>query len=776
MTSNTASPEMQKGSQHKTRSGLWFAWLLCCLVLMAAASGVNSAIRDPALNLAGGVVTLKSDNGRVLLEASKDKFEEHSESSSSSASVGAVIGFNGGKAEFGINASGAMSKGNGDGTSTKHNNTQINAAQGVHIESAGDTSLIGAVVSAPKISGHVGGNLLVESPQDTAKYDEKSKSLSASVTVGPSSGSGSASYGKTDIHSNHTSVGKQQTAIRAGDEGFQLQVDGKTELRGGQITSTQAAVDNHKNQFDSKGGSTVTDIQNTASYSAKSVSVGVSSSGGKPGGMAGIGSESGNASSTSQAGISGIAGNTQARTGDAQTGIKPIFDKDKTKQEVQDQAVVMATLSSEGARTIGTYASNQQNAAKDKAGQAAQSADGTFEGKTQEQWQQEAQDWSEGGVKRVAAHAALGALTGGVGGAAGAAASQVAVPVLGDILKNTDLPEPVKQSLIAAAGIGVGALAGGAQGAAAGGNSTVNNYLSSNDIRSKNQKIADCRAQGDGACEVRVLKEYDDKNAKNSGAINYDSVLTKPELEGEKAGLQKLIADPSCSAACKAEATRSVNELNVAINAIDKAPVIANAAELVALGLDVAGLGAFAGGKALTSTVVKEYFASKGLTVGEDAAALVARNATVENNFYRDGNALPNALATSSGLPIQPVPGRTTTVLGSYVTDTDSIINSQLGYPKTTNFGAKPGGFNVLNVPDEMYKSPDQFWAEINKPFLDAAIARGDEIYLATKPTESALNRALPDGNLVRTGFGREYDYLNSRGYTYDPLTNKMKK
>lgn len=201
-------------------------------------------------------------------------------------------------------------------------------------ESANDTSLVGGVISAR---------------------------AGASVTI-DCGGGGSVNDGKTSIHSNYSSVG-EQSAIRAGDEGFPLRVDGKTTLKGGQITSTQAAVDAGKNQFDSKGGISVEDLQNTASYSAKSVSVGVGTSGGKIGGMAGIGSESGNASSNTQSGISGIAGNKDARTGDAEAGIKPIFDKNKTKAEVQDQVVLTTTLGSEGAKAWGTYANGKSSPA-----------------------------------------------------------------------------------------------------------------------------------------------------------------------------------------------------------------------------------------------------------------------------------------------------------------------------------------------------------------------------------------------------------------------------
>ncbi|WP_027706786.1 RHS repeat-associated core domain-containing protein [Zooshikella ganghwensis] len=133
---------------------------------------------------------------------------------------------------------------------------------------------------------------------------------------------------------------------------------------------------------------------------------------------------------------------------------------------------------------------------------------------------------------------------------------------------------------------------------------------------------------------------------------------------------------------------------------------------------------------------------------------------------------IPESVTTTSGVPIHPVPGKTTTILGNYVEDMDNIINKQLNYPKTTDFDAKPGGFNVLNVPDDMYKTPDQFWNEINKPFLDMAIMRGDDILLATKPRADLLRR--DDGTL--TGFGREIEHLIDNGYRYDSVTGKMVK
>lgn len=112
-------------------------------------------------------------------------------------------------------------------------------------------------------------------------------------------------------------------------------------------------------------------------------------------------------------------------------------------------------------------------------------------------------------------------------------------------------------------------------------------------------------------------------------------------------------------------------------------------------------------------------------------------------------------------------PNKTTTILGNFRSDTSKIL-SELNYPKTLNFGEKNGGYNLLNVPDRLNKSPSQFFNDFNKPFLDKAIERGDIIVLATKPTKRTLNRLLPDGSLTRSGFGREFDYLISKGYRYD--------
>jgi hypothetical protein len=125
----------------------------------------------------------------------------------------------------------------------------------------------------------------------------------------------------------------------------------------------------------------------------------------------------------------------------------------------------------------------------------------------------------------------------------------------------------------------------------------------------------------------------------------------------------------------------------------------------------------------------------------------------------------------TSGVKLKTISNKTTTVLGRFEKDIVFIIK-ELNLPKSLDFSAKPNGFNILNAPNDLYKNADQFWKEYNLPFLDQAIARGDEILLATKPIGDAIKNL--DGK--PTGFGREYSYLLKKGYHYDPVGNKMTK
>jgi hypothetical protein len=103
-------------------------------------------------------------------------------------------------------------------------------------------------------------------------------------------------------------------------------------------------------------------------------------------------------------------------------------------------------------------------------------------------------------------------------------------------------------------------------------NATVNNYLNATDLRNRDQRLAAARKSGDVQLELNILKEYDAKSAKNTGAINYKNPVNESVLQAEKVQLEQLVQDPSTSAETKAQAQRSINELNTAINVIKNTP------------------------------------------------------------------------------------------------------------------------------------------------------------------------------------------------------------
>jgi hypothetical protein len=131
----------------------------------------------------------------------------------------------------------------------------------------------------------------------------------------------------------------------------------------------------------------------------------------------------------------------------------------------------------------------------------------------------------------------------------------------------------------------------------------------------------------------------------------------------------------------------------------------------------------------------------------------------------------------SSGIKLNATSGETTTILGSYQQDMKYIVD-ELGNVKSIDFGPRVDGFNVLNVPDELYINPKQFWDEYNKPWLDNAIARHDSILMASEPSfgqDSLLfRRNITTGKYELSGFGKEYCYLRKNGYYFDYNNGKM--
>ena len=132
---------------------------------------------------------------------------------------------------------------------------------------------------------------------------------------------------------------------------------------------------------------------------------------------------------------------------------------------------------------------------------------------------------------------------------------------------------------------------------------------------------------------------------------------------------------------------------------------------------------------------------------------------------------------TTSGLTLEAIPGKTTTIIGNYGEDLQYIID-ELGNIKSTDFGSKKGGFNVLNVPDEEWArlGADGFWEKYNSKWLKEVIDRDDIIKVATKPTDSVKYWYDIDGVKHLTGFGKEIKMLEDVGYVYDGFSNSFVK
>ena len=431
-----------------------------------AGAGSDLTIQGSRIS-AGNDVKLKAED-EIRLLAARSFSEQHGSSESSSASIGVSIGTDGFLLTVG--ASGAHGK--ADGADTSWTNTHLSAGNTVSLESGGDTTLKGAVASGEQVVAKVGGNLSIESVQDTSRYDSKEQSLGGSISIGYGKIGGSLSASQSKVSSDYASVARQ-SGIKAGDGGFQVEVKGTTDLKGAVIASTEQAVQDGKNRF-ATAGLTLSDIANKAEYEASASSVNFGSSLSFAGKLApsgtgvGIGTASGSAASTTQSGISAIAGNQAVRTGDAETGIAKIFDADKVKQSIAAQTQITQLLGQQASKVVGDYANNQENAIRLRANQAS--------GSERDDLLREADTWSEGGINRVALHTLVGGMGGGAGGALGAGASSTLTPIIAEQIVKLDIPFELKMVLIQTTGAAVGGLAGGGVGAAAGMNETANNF------------------------------------------------------------------------------------------------------------------------------------------------------------------------------------------------------------------------------------------------------------------------------------------------------------
>ena len=751
----TSRSQSQQTSQSDTARGSTVA-AGGTTTIKAIGAGQASNLNLQGSDVSGKTVNLEADN-QVSLLAAANTNSQTSSSSNSSASVGISAGTSG----LGVIASASLGRGNGNGTDTSYTNTHITGQDSVSIKSGGDTTLKGATVEGKQVTATVGGSLNIESLQDTSTYKEKNQQLGGSVMVGLTDKGpvkGNINYGQSNINSDYASVA-EQSGLKAGDGGFNVNVQGNTDLKGGAITSTQAALDNNKNSFQTGGTLTTSDIQNKASFDAKSVSVtlGMGSTPGQSAsaGMSGVGfgTDKGSAGSTTTAGISGIAGDSSKRTGDKQQGVVQIFNKDQVKAEIGAQTAITSEFGKNASKAVGDYAQTKLDEAKANNDQAGIDA------------------WKEGGVNRVALHTVVGGLTFGAQGAVGAATSQAAIDQIGQAIKDTDLPVALKQTLVAAAGTAIGAATGGTAGAASGFNATTNNYLKHTELQSKQQQLAECK---DDACRKPVNSYWtqvsQDRNTKTG-----DSIIAGNEAANLQT-MDRLASDMSSLAQYKSglesqlSGTSDPNQrasIQLQINEADN-----NIRQVASLGKDALALLYQQTGKPEYQNAFQALVAS---TSGNELSAAWGAGGIAGMSNKRvpkdvdaplgGANAGTKVAGANGGVGAA---GKTVTGEATAIAPLDWSIVSKTGETRAAHINAQHGNLN-LQKPSQgvFYGDPvavtNDAWAIAQTQGIKPITANGVDIYVIPRPNSGYAG-----------GYKGVGDNLNSVTILTEPGTSKM--
>ena len=359
-----------------------------------------------------------------------------------------------------------MSKGEVSANGTTYNESTVTANKDLSFASGNDTNIKGGMLSGEKVTGNVGGDLNIESKQDSNSYKETNKSVGASIGLGSNKAvSGSASVGKID--SNYNSV-TDQSGIYAGKEGFDIRVEANTDLKGGIISST---ADADKNKL-STGTLTFEDIENTADYKADNNGISASEVDGtyKYSPSKGM-TASGKAESTTKATVS--------------EGTIEIRDKENHKQDINKLNRDTANSLNKLGEIFDKTDVKERMELADEFGKLAYEAVGDLA---------QAKGWKEGSKEKNALHAVVGGIMsklGGNGFLAGASAGLINEMVqkeLSEMFKDPGMHELASALLGEVVSRLVGGNAG--VGASVANSATKNNYLTHEQQKKYEEELA----------------------------------------------------------------------------------------------------------------------------------------------------------------------------------------------------------------------------------------------------------------------------------------------
>ncbi|MEI7123500.1 hemagglutinin repeat-containing protein, partial [Pectobacterium versatile] len=309
---------------------------------------------------AGGDVMMNAAQDIHLLSA-RNSEEISGKNSSSGGNIGISLGLSNGSAGLSIFANVNAAKGRETGTGNSWSETTVDAGNHVTLKSERDTRLIGAQVNGERIDVDTGRNLLLQSQQDSERYDSKQTSVAAggSFTWGSMSGSGYLSASKDKIHSNYDSV-QQQTGFFAGKDGFGIKTGEHTQLDAAVIGSTASA---EKNRLET-GTLGWSGLNNKAEFKVEHSGAGFSASPSMsgsllstlamnvPSALMSLGN-SGNAASTTYAAVSDgtlLLRDTAKQVQDittlsrdvehANNALSPIFNKEKEQKRLKQAQLI----------------------------------------------------------------------------------------------------------------------------------------------------------------------------------------------------------------------------------------------------------------------------------------------------------------------------------------------------------------------------------------------------------------------------------------------------
>ena len=362
----------------------------------------GSRVEAPVVNV--------SASNNLRMDAGTNTVVQRDDYTSSGWSIGATVSPHG-SGVIGLDANVYKGKENALETTKTHTGTVILGKQ-VNTVSGNNTEIIGSKVIGESVTTKVGHDLKIESLQDTNDYHKISKNKGISVSYGmsgPARVGFDNSRGTTDSH--YASV-TNQAGIYAGDGGYNVQVDNSTTLTGGII---KGSPDKSRNKL-SSNSLIMNDIQNEASYSAKTSGYSLSTTKRTKNNPIGItGSPKmgipvkGSAKSTTHSAISeGVIEIAEKEslekinhdTEQALNKLAPIFDK----KTVEEKQILLNKISEHGYKLIGDVSAHQQTILLDKAVKAKMKG----ENAKADKYYQESKKWGDNGIYKVSLHASLG--------------------------------------------------------------------------------------------------------------------------------------------------------------------------------------------------------------------------------------------------------------------------------------------------------------------------------------------------------------------------------